>query len=80
LLFGSRARGDYDLESDFDLALIVKNLNRNLRNSILEMTAEIEFKYDFPVSLLIFSEDTFNHLKEKERRIALDIEREGIPV
>jgi uncharacterized protein len=39
---------------------------------------EIEIKHNFPVSLLIFSERDFNRLKERERRIALDIEKEGI--
>jgi hypothetical protein len=31
-----------------------------------------------PISTIIFSEDEFNRLKKHERRIALDIEKEGI--
>jgi len=78
ILFGSRARGDFEEDSDTDIALIVKNITRQIRNSIYEKVAEIEIKHNFPISLLIFSENVFNELKRRERRIALDIEKEGI--
>lgn len=80
VLFGSRARGDFEEESDTDIVLIVKNITREIRNSIYEKVAEIEIKYNFPVSLLIFSERDFDQLKKRERRIAIDIEKEGIPL
>jgi len=77
VLFGSRARGDYDNESDIDVAIIVRDLTRNLKNQILENVAEIELKHFVPISALLLSEDEFENLKRLERRIALDIEREG---
>lgn len=42
------------------------------------MVAEIEVKHLTTLSILILSEDDFESLKRKERRIALDIEKEGI--
>jgi predicted nucleotidyltransferase len=80
VLFGSRARGDYSGESDFDVAILVRGLTRELKNQILDKVSEIEFECLTPFSVLVFSEDEFNHLKRRERRIALDIEREGIPL
>lgn len=77
-LFGSKARGDYEIESDIDLAIIIRGLNRELKNQILDIVAEIEFKYLIPLSTLILSEEDFHRLKKRERRIALDIEKEGI--
>lgn len=79
-LFGSRARGDYSNDSDIDVAIIVRGLTRKLKNKILDRVAEIELKYLTPLSTFVLSEDEFNHLRKKERRIALDIEREGIPL
>ena len=79
-LYGSRARGDYDPESDIDIAIIVSGLTRELKNQILDKVVEIEFKYLSPLSTLILSEEDFNLLKKRERRIALDIEKEGIPL
>lgn len=78
VLYGSRARGDYEAESDIDVAIIVKGLTRELKNQILNMVADIEIEYLTPLSTLIISEEDFEILKKKERRIALDIEREGI--
>ncbi len=78
VLFGSRARGDDDEESDIDIALIVRELTPGLKDRILGEVAKLEFKYDIPLSILILSEEDFNHLRKRERRIALDIEREGI--
>ena len=78
VLFGSRARGDYNDKSDFDIAIIVRELTRDLKNQILDKVVDIELKYLKPLSLLILSENEFKQLKKRERRIALDIEREGI--
>jgi predicted nucleotidyltransferase len=78
ILFGSRARGDYDSESDMDIAIIVPGLTRKLKDEILGKVADLEIEYLMPLSTLVLSEDEFETLKRKERRLALDIEREGI--
>lgn len=79
-LFGSRARGDYDDKSDIDVAIIVRNLTGKLKSQILDEVAEIELKYLTPLSTMVISEDDFAFLKKRERRIVLDIEKEGIPL
>jgi len=80
ILFGSRARGDYSDESDIDVAIIVQHLTRAMKMLILEKVAEVELQHLLPISILILSREEFEHLKNRERRIALDIEREGIPL
>ena len=80
ILFGSMARGDDTGESDMDVAIIIRGLTRQLKNQVLDRVAEIELKHLTPVSTIIFSEDEFNRLKQRERRIALDIEKEGVPL
>jgi predicted nucleotidyltransferase len=78
VLYGSMARGDYHDASDIDVAIIVRGLTRRLKGQILDEVAQLELKHDMPLSVLVFSDEEFNHLKKRERRIALDIEREGI--
>jgi predicted nucleotidyltransferase len=80
VLFGSMAREDYHDESDIDVAVIVRGLTRKLKGQILDEIAELELKHHMPLSVLVLSEEEFNHLKKRERRIAQDIEREGIPL
>lgn len=80
VLYGSRARGDFDSQSDIDIAVIVRELTRELKHQVLDTVAEIELKHLTPLSVIIFSENEFAELKRRERRIALDIEREGMPL
>ena len=79
-LFGSIARGDDTDESDIDVAIVIRGLTRELKHQILDRVAEIELHHFMPVSALVLSEDEFIRLKKRERRIALDIEEEGIPL
>ena len=80
VLYGSKARSDWDSKSDIDIAIVVKGLTGRLKRQILDKVAEVEFKHLIPISTLVLSEKDFNYLKERERRIALDIEKEGIPL
>lgn len=80
VLYGSRARGDWDRDSDIDIAVIVEGLNRDLKMQILDKVADIEIEYLKPLSTLILSEETYSELLERERRIALDIKNEGVPI
>lgn len=80
VLYGSRARGDYDPESDVDVAIIIRGLTRDLKKQVINLVADIEVKHITPLSTLVLSEEDFKRLKMRERRIALDIEREGIPL
>ncbi len=77
-LFGSKARGDFDSESDVDLAIIVENLDRTLKRKILDIVVKIETEYLVVISSLVLSWEDFSNLKARERRIALDIENEGV--
>ncbi len=80
VLFGSRARGDYEESSDVDIAVIVRGLSRPLKDRILKEVAGIELEHDQPLSVLVFSEEELNRLHERERRIAHDILEEGVPL
>jgi hypothetical protein len=80
LLFGSKARGDFDADSDLDVAVIVDNLDRQMKHAIFDAVADVELQYLKPVSVLVLSSDEFARLQNRERRIALDILAEGIPL
>jgi len=80
VLYGSRARGDYREDSDTDIAIVIRGLDRDLKDRLLNKVADIEFEHLRSLSTLILSEADFLFLKSRERRIALDIEREGIPL
>jgi len=78
ILFGSRARGDYGPHSDTDVALILDGMTNEIRKEVIGEICDIELKQDTVISLIPFSKKDFDFLKSRERRIALDIENEGI--
>ncbi|MDA2935416.1 nucleotidyltransferase domain-containing protein [Acidobacteria bacterium AH-259-D05] len=78
-IFGSRARGDAESNSDLDVVILVRSLSRRQKRQILDLVAELELEHLSPISVLVMSTDQFEQLKGRERRIALDIEKEGIP-
>jgi len=80
VLYGSKARGDYSKDSDTDIAIVVRGLSREMKHRMLSRVADIEFEYLRSLSTLILSEEDFILLKKRERRIAADIEKEGIPI
>ncbi|MGH9339801.1 MAG: nucleotidyltransferase domain-containing protein [Acidobacteriota bacterium] len=80
VLFGSKARGDAEPGSDLDVAILVRDLSAERKRQILNVVAQIELEHLFPISALVLSVNDFEILKSRERRIALDIEREGIPL
>ena len=80
VLYGSRARGDFSEHSDTDIAIVIRGLSPEMKRRMLSRVADIEFEYLRSLSTLIISEEDFLLLKKHERRIAFDIEREGIPL
>jgi predicted nucleotidyltransferase len=78
VLYGSRARGDADPDSDVDVAIIVRGSDGKVRDRILHAVADVELETLVPLSTIVFSEAEYLRLMAGERRIALDIEGEGI--
>jgi uncharacterized protein len=78
LLYGSRARGDEAPDSDVDVAIVVRGLDGKLKDRILHSVADIELEQGVPLATFIISETDYRQLLQRERRIALDIQREGV--
>ena len=77
-LFGARARGEGDEESDLDCLVVVKNLDEKTKVRIWDAAYEVFTVTEVLISPLVLSEQQYQGLKKRERLIALDIEREGI--
>ena len=78
-VFGSKARGDFDSKSDVDLAIVVDGLDGTTKRQIIDRVVEAEMEHLVAIFSLVLSWENFVDLRARERRIALDIEREGIP-
>jgi predicted nucleotidyltransferase len=82
-LFGSQARGDASEESDADVSVVIAGLTEAERGRAIDLAyaAWRNAGAGGPlISPLPWSESDREDRLATERRIALDIEREGIPV
>ncbi len=77
-LFGSYARGDARPDSDVDVLVVVVDLSRTERRSILEQSVDLYFDHSLRVSPLALSESEYRELVDREYLIAQDIAEQGI--
>jgi len=80
-LFGSKARGDFDDESDLDLLVVVRMGSGDYRqywNEIVDIAWEIELAYSLVTSLVIKDDVGYEHMRQHSLLLARNIERDGV--
>jgi predicted nucleotidyltransferase len=83
IVFGSQARGDAGPESDLDLSVLIADLSESDRTRAVQLAFEAWWSSDRRGPLIapaVWSDLEYGELLAAERRIALDIQREGVPV
>ncbi len=79
-LFGSRARGDADPDSDLDIYIETGPLSRPSRRLISEITWEVGFENDVVIVPVVFSQEDVRDGPLSASPLYRTIQREGIPV
>ncbi len=83
-LFGSRARDQGHEESDLDvLVLVADELGDEfgaVRSRVFDLAVDQELTHDLILSPFVRTEAAWGELLRLERTIALDIERDGVPL
>ena len=67
ILFGSYARGDYDVESDIDIMLLVDMPAEKLatyRKAIIMLSTDLDLEYDVFTSVMLQDLETFEKWKD----------------
>lgn len=62
ILFGSRARGDAQEDSDTDILVIVKNGDKELKNRITDLAFDVILKYGVDIEPVIFDSEEWAKL------------------
>jgi len=79
ILFGSKARGDSDRESDIDLLLLTTNpLDWKERHRIVDALFEVEMKHDVVISIIVNTRHDWNNGICTFLPIHEEINREGV--
>ena len=78
--YGSRVRGDADLGSDLDLLIELREVTRSARRQILDRAWELSLEEGYVISVVIVSEETFEHGPLSLSGFARNVRREGIEI
>lgn len=81
ILYGSKARGDSDEESDIDLLILIgSQVNTGIEEEITKITFDIELKYDVVFGKIIENNDFWNSPLANAMPLHWNIDREGLHV
>lgn len=80
-VFGSRARGDADPDSDLDVVVILEDSSsQESHNLVSECAWEAGFDQGMVIVPVVFSRDEWENGPERSSLLAQAVEREGIAV
>ncbi|MDE6608780.1 MAG: nucleotidyltransferase domain-containing protein [Lachnospiraceae bacterium] len=82
ILYGSYARGDYDNESDIDIAAIVQGSREILQKQlkqVWEVSSELELEYETIISPTVIPYEEFEKYRE-DLPYYRNIDEEGIEI
>lgn len=78
-LFGSRARGEGNEDSDLDVLVAIDGLTSAERREIWHFSGDLLTRHDVIVATLAMSREHMQALRDGERLIAREIDRDGVP-
>ncbi len=78
ILFGSKARGDFDADSDTDLLVLVKNESWDLRNSIWSLAARIELDYNVLFNVQVIGVERWKQMTLERFSLCKNVEKDGM--
>jgi uncharacterized protein len=78
VVFGSRARGDAEPDSDMDIFVELEDVTPELREQISEIAWEVGFERDRVITTIVATRDDLEHGAMGANPLMLSIEREGV--
>ena len=79
-LIGSKARGDFDEESDIDIGIVLEYVDWDIERDIYEICFYLGLRYDVVISPIIYSEDEIKNSFTRITPFYRTVEAEGIVI
>ncbi len=78
IAFGSRVRGDFTGESDFDILVVVRNRNVKIIDVVNDVFGEEEDKAGIPFSAIIKTLETYEKERTYNTTFYRNLKKEGV--
>ena len=78
VLFGSRARGEAESDSDMDVLVIMSNAGPEIRKEVRYLAVEVWLEHGIYLSTRVWSRDHWRRLAELQTLLYQNIRRDGI--
>ena len=80
ILFGSRARGDAEPDSDMDVLVIVERLDSAIRTLISHCAWEVGFESEVVVQSVVMTRDKAENSPMRSSLLMLAVQEEGVRI
>ena len=77
-LFGSRARGEGDVESDLDVLAVLERTDWETEKRIYDIAFDLDLKHDVVLSMIIYSRTDFDSPLNKACGFYREVQRDGV--
>jgi predicted nucleotidyltransferase len=77
-LYGSKARGDHDADSDLDLLVRVGQDNRQAYANMYLIASDIELKYDLILGMMLVGPTHYDLMRRLGEPLYGNVQREGV--
>ena len=78
ILFGSKARGDSNADSDVDVLILANEENRRLREIINIIASQTSLEYDVLFNPLLIAEARWGKMSQERFSVCRNVERDGV--
>jgi predicted nucleotidyltransferase len=78
MLFGSKARGDSEPESDIDILVVLRGELDGLKDKLADLSYDISLNYGVVVSDLVVGERRYEWMSRHNEPLLSEVMREGV--
>lgn len=79
-LFGSKARGDFNDDSDLDLLIVLRGLDAERRGIIRRMAARISLDYDTLINTHLYEKARWDAIVAHQDTLWREVQQDGVPL